>query len=255
MSRRPPLHLSPLWDTEGLCSDSATNPPLNKGSRLTEQASREDLRRELSFGSDSRKWGLSHLKTLKASGGSQCAQSWNHSENRTHHHESRLKIDSWKYIGTDKRPLFGKRQWATHTLACMHTETVETFLDGQWEYVSACYSLLFAVSTFTWVVQVKHVFQGSGRLHKQRASLSSRCNQLNSWRRRRKDRKEMCSAISCPRSFSLPCHSFFLLFSKCCKDARSNFFHSFIHSGEEIVHCGCFKRRRQHGSKTAVKVC
>lgn len=207
MSKRPPLHLSPLWDTEGLCSDSATNPPLNKGFCLTEQAAREtcggNYHLEAAPGN-----GTLAPQNINASGDSQCAQSWNHSENRTHHHESCLKIDSWKYIGTDKRPLFGKRQWATHTLACMHTETVETFLDGQWEYVSACYSLLSPLSTFTWVVHVKHVFQGSGRLHKQRASLSSRCNQLTSWRRKKQDRREMCSAISCPRSFSLPCYSF-----------------------------------------------
>lgn len=39
-------------------------------------------------------------------------------------------------------------QWVTHKLAGRHTETVETVLVGQWEYVSAYYSLLFQVSTF-----------------------------------------------------------------------------------------------------------
>lgn len=139
MSKRPPLHLSPLWDTEGLCSDSATNPPLNKGFCLTEQAARETCGRNYHLEAAPGNGTLAP-QNINASGDSQCAQSWNHSENWTQHHESRLKIDSWKYIGTDKRPLFGKRQWGTHTLTCMHTNREN--LPG-WP-VGICLCLLFA---------------------------------------------------------------------------------------------------------------
>lgn len=73
-----------------------------------------------------------------------------------------LKIDSWKYIGTDKRPGFGRRQWVTHKLARRHTETVETILVCQWEYVSAYYSLSLPGSNISWVYRVQDVFRGSG---------------------------------------------------------------------------------------------
>lgn len=74
-------------------------------------------------------------------------QSWNHSENWTHLDESHLKIDSLECNLTDKKPLFGKTRWATHTLAYMNRRTMETIPVSQWEYVSAYYSLSFQIST------------------------------------------------------------------------------------------------------------
>lgn len=54
-----------------------------------------------------------------------------------------------KYTGMDKRLSFWQEpKGNTQTGMHAHTETVETILVGQWEYVSAYYSLWFLVSTF-----------------------------------------------------------------------------------------------------------
>lgn len=90
--------------------------------------------------------------------------SWNHSEIWTHQDGSHLKIDPGEYIGTDKRPLFGKRQWGPHELARTHTETVEIILVSLWEYVSVYYLLSFQVTTFLGFYHARNVLRGSGRL-------------------------------------------------------------------------------------------
>lgn len=138
-------HLSPRWDTGGLCSASPINHTLIKAFCLVKWAAWETL------------WkGSYHLEAAreKERGAltpwipqSLNVQSWNHSENWTHLDESHLKIDSLECNLTDKKPLFGKMRWATHTLAYMNRRTMETIPVSQWEYVSAYYSLSFQIST------------------------------------------------------------------------------------------------------------
>ncbi len=130
MSKRPPLHLSPLWGSEGLCSNSATNPPLNKGFCLIARAAWETRRGSYNLEAAT---GNGTLAPQNINASETLNVSWTHSENWTHLDETHLKIDLGKYTGTDKRPLLGKRQWVTHKLACMHTEAVETVLVSKWE--------------------------------------------------------------------------------------------------------------------------
>lgn len=75
-----------------------------------------------------------------------------------------LKKDPGEYIGTDKRPLFGKRHRGPHELAHTHTETVEIILVSQWEYVSAYYLLYFQVTTFQGFYHARNVWWRSGQL-------------------------------------------------------------------------------------------
>lgn len=138
------LHLSSLWDSEGLCSASSISPPLNKAPCLMKRAAWETLWKENYYLE-----AVPGKRDCCTSNGSEThnVQSWDHSENWTHLSEEHLKINSWEYIGTDKRPLFGKRQWESRELATMHTGTVETILVSHWEYVSAYYLLLFQICT------------------------------------------------------------------------------------------------------------
>lgn len=143
-------HLSPRWDTGGLCSASPINRTLIKAFCLVKRAAWETL------------WkGSYHLeaateKKERGGGGGAVApwipqslngQSWNHSENRTHLDEFHLKIDSLECNLTDKKLLFGKTRWATHKLAYVHRATMETIPVSQWEYVSAYSSLSLQSST------------------------------------------------------------------------------------------------------------
>lgn len=64
---------------------------------------------------------------------SEHARLWNNSENgSSSHEESHLKIDSWKYVGEDKRAQLGrKRRGNTQAGSDACTETVAIVLLGQ----------------------------------------------------------------------------------------------------------------------------
>lgn len=151
-------------------------------------------------------------------------RSWNHSEIWAHQDGSHLKRDRGEYIGTDKRPLFGKRQRGPHELARTHTETVEMILASRWEYVSAYYLRSFQVR-FSRILSCKECVVGV-RSVAQRAPLSGGYNQLTlletGWVGGDGDRtEEKCVLKICSPIAFLSLGSIFFVFQKCLKDGCS----------------------------------
>lgn len=98
----------------------------------------------------------------------------------------------------------GNTQTGTHA----HTETVETVLLGQWEYVSAYYSLWFSVSTFLgfimWRMCSCRVL--GVRYTNRRPCYLGATISWNSWKKRGRKR-EKCAEQFCALFSSFPGHS------------------------------------------------
>lgn len=131
----------------------------------------------------------------------------------------------------------GNTQTGTHA----HTETVETVLLGQWEYVSAYYSLWFSVSTFLgfimWRMCSCRVL--GVRYTNRRPCYLGATISWNSWKKRGRKR-EKCAEQFCALFSSFPGHSCSCVLKMLERWTLQFYPHFILHLGRKIVYiCHC----------------
>lgn len=105
--------------------------------------------------------------------------------------------------------------------------------------VGICLCLLFVFVPnfhFSWFYHARDVFQGSVRLHKQKASLPWGCNQLKLLEKEGSRTGEKCAQQFCALVPFLSLATIFFVFQKCWKDGCSNFIHCSLHLEKEMLH-------------------